>query len=218
MTDSRVMQPDTADEAHGGHRHGGDAARAQGIPAARDGHDMSEALQALASLDTDRSKLASSYDRTRPTTVIWVAMVYGLLTLTYWMIPQAYLNRFHLPWNPAWIVFALLAVSVLLACVAMTLTARAQGIAVRWMPPAPVTADRRYRIVLAAHFAVNFIPPILALVVGYVTDAWWSALAVATFGAAINGLATYWELDAMVRTLKRRTIPQQDTEAPHGIG
>ncbi|MBT1170289.1 hypothetical protein [Bifidobacterium sp. SO4] len=224
VTDMRVTPPGTGEGAHGSHRLDADALRKQSASDAQDRSGMADtadaldALDALTALDSDRSKLAGSYDRMRVTTVIWVAAVYGLLTLTYWLIPQAYLGRFRLPWNSAWIIFALLAASMLLMCTAMTLTAHAQGIAVQWLPPAPVAANRRYRTILAVRFVLNFIPPVLALVVGYVTDAWWSALAVTAIGAAINGLAEYWELDATVRALKQRTTPQQDTEVRHGIG
>ena len=178
-----------------------------------------DALTSLNALDEDRAKAATAiYERGRARTVAWVSAIYGLLTLTYWLVPQVYLNRFDLPGNPAWLLFALLTVSVLLACAMLMLTARVRGVAVRWLPPRPVMKSRRFRIILAVHTIANFIPAIAALVVGYATDAWWSAVAVTVLGAAFNGFMEHLELSESIRALRQRMAPTGDGEAHHGVG
>ncbi|NMM98051.1 hypothetical protein [Bifidobacterium olomucense] len=182
-----------------------------------------DALSALQALDTDRAKIASGYAARRTSNIVWVAIVFGLLTFTYWLIPQAWLNRFNLPWNPIWIVAALLVMSLLLLIAAIMLNSRRQGIAPQWQAPKPAMRSRRYKIAIAVHFFVNFIPPILALAVGFATTAWWSAVAVALVGAVINGAMEAWELDEIVRALQQRTTPESSAlgssaEVHHDIG
>lgn len=181
--------------------------------------DVPAALDALNALDTDRARLAADYyERNRVQTVIWVTVIYGLVTLTYWLIPQVFLNRFHLPGNPAWILFTLLAVSVLLIYAMMLFTCHMQGIAIQWLPPRPAMKSRRFRIILAVHAIANFIPAAAAVAVGYATNAWWSAVAVTAVGAAFNGFMEHLELSETIRALRQRTALAGDGEALHGIG
>lgn len=179
-----------------------------------DNHQQApDALDALQTLDSDRAKIASDYNTKRTSTIVWIAVVYGLLTLTYWLIPQVWFNRFNLPWDSAWLVFALLAISLLLLTAVIMLNSQRQGIAPQWMGPKPVMQSHRYKIALAAHFFVNFIPPILALAVGFASDAWWSAVAVTIIGAAINGVMETWEFDEFIRALRQRTAPNPSASA-----
>ncbi|PLS24520.1 hypothetical protein BLI708_10195 [Bifidobacterium imperatoris] len=181
-----------------------------------------DALDALRTLDIDRAKIAAGYAARRTSNIVWIAIVYGLLTFTYWLIPQAWFNRFNLPWNPIWIVAALLAISLLLLAAAIMLNSRRQGVAPQWLAPKPAMQSRRYTMALAVHFFVNFIPPFLALAVGFATTAWWSAAAVTLVGAVINGRMEAWECDEIVRALQQRTAPDPSAfdslaEAHHGI-
>lgn len=181
------------------------------------------ALDALSALDTDRARLASDYyERNRVPTVIWVTVIYGMITLTYWLIPQVFLNRFHQPGNPAWLIFTLLAVSVLLVYAMLLFTCHMQGVAIQWLPPRPVMKSRRFRIILAVHAIANFIPAAAALAVGYATNAWWSAVAVTAVGAAFNGFMEHLELSETIRALRQRTTPMgeptSDGETHHGVG
>ena len=147
-----------------------------------------------------------------------MTVIYGMVTLTYWLIPQVFLNRFHLPGNPAWILFTLLAVSVLLVYAMLLFTCHMQGIAIQWLPPRPAMKSRRFRIMLAVHAIGNVIPAAAAVAVGYVTNAWWSAVAVTAVGAAFNGLMEHLELSETIRALTRRIAPTGDGEARHGVG
>ncbi|MBT1165024.1 hypothetical protein [Bifidobacterium felsineum] len=190
---------------------------------ARNQQQAMDALDALQALDTDRAKIATGYAARRTSNIVWIAIVFGLLTFTYWLIPQAWFNRFNLPWNPIWIVAALLAISLLLLTTAILLNSRRQGIAPQWQAPKPAMRSHRYKIAIAVHFFVNFIPPILALAVGFATTAWWSAVAVTLVGAVINGAMEAWECDETVRALQQRTAPElpaldSSTEAHHDIG
>ena len=182
-----------------------------------------DALDALSALDTDRARLASDYYvKNRVQTVIWVTVIYGMITLTYWLIPQVFLNRFHLPGNPAWILFTLLAVSVLLIYAMLLFTCHMQGVAIQWLPPRPVMKSRRFRIILAVHAIANVIPAAVAVAVGYATNAWWSAVAVTAVGAAFNGFMQHLELSETIRALRQRTTPigepTSDGETHHGVG
>ncbi|KAB7787972.1 hypothetical protein F7D08_1366 [Bifidobacterium cebidarum] len=181
------------------------------------------ALDSLRALDSDRAKIATGYEALRTSSIVWIAIVFGLLTFTYWLMPQAWFNRFNLPWNPLWLVAALLAMSLLLLIAATMLNSRRQGIAPQWQMPKLVMRSRRYQLALVAHFFVNFIPPILALAVGYATTAWWSAVAVTLIGAVINGVMEAWEFDETVRALKQHTAPEpshldSSAEAHHDLG
>ncbi|MBT1175433.1 hypothetical protein JS530_07985 [Bifidobacterium sp. LC6] len=182
-----------------------------------------DALDALQTLDADRAKIATGYAALRTSNIVWIAIVFGLLTFTYWLIPQAWFNRFNLPWNPIWVVAALLVISLLLLAAVIMLNSRRQGIAPQWLAPKPAMQSRRYTMAVAVHFFVNFIPPILALAVGFATTAWWSAAAVTLVGAVINGAMEAWECDEIVRALQQRTAPDSSaldssTEVHHDIG
>lgn len=182
-----------------------------------------DAFDALQALDVDRAKIATGYAALRTSNIVWISIVFGLLTFTYWLIPQAWFNRFSLPWNPIWLVAALLAISLLLLAAAIMLNSRRQGIAPQWLAPKPAMQSRRYTMAVAVHFFVNFIPPFLALAAGFATTAWWSAAAVTLVGAVINGGMEAWECDEIVRALQQRTIPDSpaldsSTAAHHDIG
>ena len=189
-------------------------------------NDSTEAMDALASLnalDDDRAKAASDYyEKNQVQTVIWVTVIYGMITLTYWLIPQVFLNRFHMPGNPAWILFTLLAVSVLLVYAMLLFTCHMQGVAIQWLPPRPVMKSRRFRIILIAHAIANFIPAAVAVAVGYATNAWWSAVAITAVGAAFNGFMEHLELSETIRALRQRTAPigepTSNGETHHGVG
>lgn len=190
---------------------------------ANDRQQTLDALDALQTLDADRAKIATGYAALRTSNIVWIAIVFGLLTFTYWLIPQVWFNRFHLPWNPAWLLWALLTASLLLLGAVIMLNSRRQGIAPQWLAPKPAMQSRRYTMAVAVHFFVNFIPPILALAVGFATTAWWSAAAVTLVGAVINGAMEAWECDEIVRALQQRTAPDSSaldssTEVHHDIG
>ncbi|KFI93485.1 hypothetical protein BISA_1573 [Bifidobacterium saguini DSM 23967] len=200
--------------------------QAQPMPEHNPAHNQQQALDAfdtLQALDADRAKIASGYAARRTSNIVWIAIVFGLLTFTYWLIPQAWFNRFNLPWNPIWLVAALLVISLLLLTAAIMLNSRRQGIAPQWQAPKPAMRSRRYKVAIVVHFLVNFIPPCLALAVGFATTAWWSAVAVTLVGAVINGAMQAWECDEIVRALQQRTAPNPSAldslaEAHHGIG
>lgn len=203
-----------------------DAPDLRGTP---DGADVLAALDALRALDEDRAQVARAYGKARTPTIVLMAIVYGLLNLTYWMVPQAFLGRFDLPWNPAWLLLALLAASVLLIYAMVLLYTRAHGIRPRLViPAAPVRRSGRFWLALGAHVAMGFVLPVAALFVGYATSAWWSAVAVTLAGALLNAAAEAWEFDETVRALERPTDPAapiessgaspgMETEARHGV-